>query len=191
MLGERLHIRVKASEQEAAIGFEPRDLLQIVRAFDVELLGIAGPVRIFHLQQLAGIAEGPTVKWAGKSRLATALVTANHRTTMTAGIDEGIDLVILVAGDDDGLPSHPCREIIILVRNLALVRKEDPVALEEVLHLQLEQLGVSKYCTVTAIESVGRILYQCFVEASNDAGRHGLSPHAPSRVASLARQSKI
>jgi hypothetical protein len=36
------------------------------------------------------------VEGAGKSRLVAALVTANHRTAMTARIDEGIDLVILL-----------------------------------------------------------------------------------------------
>src|ERR1700730_297091 len=174
MFGQWLHIRIEASEQEAAIGFEPRDLLQIMRAFVVELLGITGAVRIFHLQQLSGIAECPTVKRAGKGRLVATLVTAKHRATMTAGIDEGVKLVVLVAGDKDGLSSHPSCEIVILVRNLTLMREIHPVSLKQMLHLQLKERGIGKYRTIATKQTVGRILDQCCVETFNDASRHGL-----------------
>src|ERR1700694_5509082 len=175
MFGQWLHIRVEASEQEAAIGLEPRDLLQIVRAFVMELLGIAGAVRIFHLQQLSGIAECPTVKRAGKCRFDAALVTAKHRATVTAGIDEGVKLVVLAAGDEDGLSSHPSCEIVVLVRNLALMREIHPVSLKQVLHLQLKEPGIGKYRTITTKQTVGQILDQCCVETFNDAWCHGLS----------------
>src|SRR4030081_3006676 len=112
MFGQWLHIRVEAFEQETAVRLKPRDLLQIVRAFFVELPGIARVVRIFHLQQLSGVTECPTVKRAGKCRLAAAPGTAKHCATMAAGIDEGVKLVVLAAGDKDGLPSHPGCEII-------------------------------------------------------------------------------
>src|SRR3982075_2508063 len=169
MFGQWLHIRIEASEKEAAIGREPRALLQIVRAFVVELLGVTGAVRILHLQQLSGIAECPTVKRAGKGRLVAALVTAKHCATMTASIDEGVKLVVLAAGNKDGLSSHPGCEIVVLVRNLALMREIHPVSLKEVLHLQLKEHGIGKYCAITTKQTVGRILDQCCVETFNDA----------------------
>src|SRR6202022_3765728 len=163
------HIRVEASEQEATIGLEPRDLLQIVRAFVVELLGITGPVRFFPLQQLSGIAECPTVERAGKCRLAAALVTAKHCATVTAGIDEGVKLVVLAAGDKDGLSSHPGCEIVVLVRNLTFMREIYPVSLKQELHLQLKEPGIGKYRPVATKQAVGRIFDQCCVETFNDA----------------------
>src|ERR1700730_16692346 len=174
IFGQWLHIRVEASEQEATIGLEPRNLLQIVRASAVELLGVTGAVGIFHLQQLAGIAECPTVKRAGKCRFATALVTAKHCATMTAGIDEGVKLVVLAAGDKDGLSSHPGCEIVVLVRNLTLMREIHPVSLKQVLHLQLKEPCIGKYRTIATKQTVGRILDQCCVETFNDACCHGL-----------------
>src|ERR1700730_9107751 len=169
MFGQRLHVRVEASEQKSAIGLEPRNLLQIVRSLVVELRGIAGAVRIFHLQQLAGIAECPTVKRAGKCRLAAALVTAKHCATMTAGVDKGVKLVVLAAGDKDWLPSHPGCEIVVLVRNLTLMREIHPVSLKQVLHLQLIEPRIGKYRTITAKQTVGRILDQRRIETFNDA----------------------
>src|SRR6266404_258551 len=94
---------------------------------------------------------------------------------MTAGIDEGVKLIVLVAGDKDGLSSHPGCEIVVLVRNLTLVREIHPVSFEEVFHFQLEEPGVGKYLTITTKQTVGRILDQCGVEAFDDAWCHGLS----------------
>src|SRR6476660_2552956 len=164
MFGQWLYSRVEASEQEAAIGFEPRNLFQIVRAFVVELLGITGAVRIFHLQQLSGIAECPTVERAGKCRLVAALVTAKHRATMTAGIDERVELVVLASGDKDRLSSHPSCKVVMLVRNLTLMREIYPVSLKQVLHLQLKELCIGKYCSIATKQTVGGILDQRCIE---------------------------
>src|ERR1700738_4380140 len=174
MFGQWLHIRVDRSLHGPSIASEPSDIPQMVRAFVVKLLGITGAVRIFHLQQLSGIAECPTVKRAGKCRLAAALVTAKHCATMTAGIDEGVKLVVLAAGDKDGLLPHPGCEIVVLVRNLTLMREIHPVSLKQVLHLQLKELGIGKYRTITTIQTVNRILDQCRVETFNHVWCHGL-----------------
>jgi hypothetical protein len=168
MFGQWLHIRVEASEQETAIGFEPRDLLQIVRALIVELLRITGAVRVFHLQQRSRIAECPTVERAGKCRLVAALVTAKHRTTMTAGIDERVELVVLASGDKDRLSSHPSCEVVILVRNLTPVREVNPVSLKQVLHLQFKELHIGEYCPIATKQTVGGILDQRCIETFND-----------------------
>ena len=88
---------------------------------------------------------------------------------MTASIDEGVKLVVLAAGDEDGLSSHPSCEIVVLVRNLALMREIHPVSLKQVLHLQLKEPGIGKYRTITTKQTVGRILDQCCTETFTDA----------------------
>jgi hypothetical protein len=50
-----------------------------------------------------------------------------------------VQLAGLVARDDDRLAADPRRVVIVVVGDLALVRQIDPVALEDVLHLELEQ----------------------------------------------------
>src|SRR5260370_9247042 len=158
MFGQWLHIRVEASAEEAAIGLEPRARLQIGRACAVELLGITGAVRILHLQQLSGIAECPAVERAGEGRLVATLVTAKHRATVTAGIDERVELVVFVAGDKVALSSDPSYDIIVLSLNLALMREIHPVSLKHVLQLQFKECGIGEYRTITTKQTVGRIL---------------------------------
>ena len=64
---------------------------------------------------------------------------------MTAGIDEGVDLVILVARDEDRLTADVGREIVVLVRNLALVCQIDPIQLP------------SKMCCISSSKMPGSV----------------------------------
>jgi hypothetical protein len=74
---------------------------------------------------------------------------------MAAGIDESVKLVVLAAGDKDGLSSDPSCEIVVLARNLTLMREVYPVSLKEVLHLQLKKTGIGKYRSITTKQTVG------------------------------------
>jgi hypothetical protein len=47
-----------------------------------------------------------------------------------------------VAGYHDGLAADPRRVVIVVIGNLAFMREIDPIALEDVLHLEIEQIGV-------------------------------------------------
>ena len=61
---------------------------------------------------------------------------------------------LLVAGDHDRLPADVGGQVVVVVRQLALVGEVDPVALEDVLHLQLEQLGIGERLPATAVAPV-------------------------------------
>jgi hypothetical protein len=84
------------------------------------------------------------VEGAGEGALVGALVATQHRAAVAAGIDEGAQLAIAVARNDDELAAHPGREVVVLVRDLALVRQVDPVAFEDVLHLELKEPGIGE-----------------------------------------------
>ena len=67
MLDQWHDIGIEAAEQEAAIGFEPGDLGQIVRALFVEGLGISRAAGILHLEQLAGLLN--VQPWKGQVKV--------------------------------------------------------------------------------------------------------------------------
>ncbi len=98
---QRLHVGIERPEQEAAVVLEPRDLRQVVAAVLVELLGVARALGVLHLQQLAGVREGPAVERAGEGLLVAALEPAELRAAVRTGVDQRVQLAVLVAGDDD------------------------------------------------------------------------------------------
>ena len=163
-LGQRLHVGVQAAEQEATVVLEARHLLQVVRAFLVEAVGVTGIFRILHLQQLAAVVEGPAVEGAGVGALVALLVAAQRRAAVRAGVDEGIQLAIAVARNEHRLAAHGGGVVVVVVRNLALVRQKDPVALEDVFHLEFEQLLVGKGAAVQAVIAAGLVLDQQAVQ---------------------------
>ena len=72
-------------------------------AFAVEARRVARFGRILDLEQLAGVVEGPAVEWAGVRTFVAGLVPAQRRAAMAAGVEERIELTVLVARDEDRL----------------------------------------------------------------------------------------
>nr|GEU28163.1 hypothetical protein [Tanacetum cinerariifolium] len=154
-LGERRHVRVQAAEQETPVVLEARHLFQVVRLLLVEALGIAGALRVLDLEQLAAVVEGPAVERTRIGGLVAALVAAQLGAAVGAGVDEGMEFALAVARDEHGLAAHVGGAVIVVVGQLAFVRQVDPVALEDVLHLQFEQGGIGKGAAVQAVSSGG------------------------------------
>ena len=151
VFGQRNDVRIDAAEQEAAIILEGPDLDQVVAAVAVEGLRITGVVDlILDFQQLALVVEGPAVEGTRERRLVALLVTAKRRPAVGTCVHQRIEFAILAASDDDRLPPDVQREIVIDVRNLGFVGEIDPVALEDVFHLQLEQFLIGKHAAVQA-----------------------------------------
>ncbi|MNR17195.1 hypothetical protein D3C85_1338410 [compost metagenome] len=141
-------------------------------AFAVEAGRVAGLGRVLHLQQFAGVVEGPAVEGAGVGRAVTALVSAKHRTAMAAGIEEGIEHPILVARDEDRLAPHGGGEEVVLFRNLAFVGKVQPVALEDVFHFKIEQTGVGEHLALAAKDALLLIFFKQGIKVIESQG-HG------------------
>lgn len=144
MLGEREHVVVEAAEQEAAVPREPRDLRHVVAAADVERVRVTRPVGILDLQQGPVVAERPAVERARQGHPVVGLAPADHGAAVCARIDQAVQVAVLVAGDDDGLAADVGGEVVARIRHLALVGEVDPVALEDVLHLEFEDVLVGE-----------------------------------------------
>ena len=137
-------VGVEAAEQEAAVALEHRHLDQVVRAVGVEVVRVARALGVLDLEQRAVVAVGPAVERAGQGLAVVPLLAAEHRAAVRAGVDQAVQPAVLVARDHDRLAADVGREVVAGLGDLALVREVDPVALEDVLHLELEDLFVGE-----------------------------------------------
>jgi len=97
MLGKRQRVHVQRGEDEAAIGFDPRHLRDVVFRI-AHVLGIAFRPR--HAAQFAGVEEVPAMIRA-LERFRVALVPAAQRgAAMGAAVVQRADLAVRVAHDD-------------------------------------------------------------------------------------------
>src|ERR1700686_1552614 len=94
---------------------------------------------------------------------------------MTAGIDEGIHLIIPVARDEDRLTADIGREIVVLIRDLALVRQINPVALEDVLHLEFEEFWICEDVPTDTVDAPRRVIRHRRVERLSDCVEHRIT----------------
>ncbi|MNZ82499.1 hypothetical protein D3C78_1011970 [compost metagenome] len=172
VLDQRRHVRVQAAEQETAIGLETRDLGQVMGALAVEAFRIAGLGRVLHLQQLAGVVEGPAVERAGIGGTVAALVPAEHGALVAAGVDEGVEHAVLVARDEDRLTAHHGGQEVVLLGDLAFVGEIQPVAFEDVLHLQVEQAGVGEHLALAAVDAFLGVVFKQGLKVLDTQG-HG------------------
>ena len=116
------------------------------------------------------------MEWASITGLVRALVAAEHCTAVTARIDEGVQLAGAAAGDKDRLTAHRGGEVVVVVRDLALVGEVDPIALEDMLHFEFEDIWIRKDIPSDAVGAAGRIILQGCVERLPDRVEHSFSP---------------
>ena len=80
--------------------------------------------------------------------MVAAFKLADGRSSVRTGVDERADLTGLVTHEDDRLAAHAGRKEIVRPGKLALMRQVDPTALEDVLHLQIEDARVPEHVPV-------------------------------------------
>ena len=80
-------------------------------------------------------------------------------------------LAALVPGDHDGLPADVGGEVVAGVGHLAFVCQVDPVALEDVLDLQFEDLLVGEDPTVGAVDAGLGVVDDGVGEDGRDVGQ--------------------
>ena len=99
-----------------------------------------------------------------------------HGAAMTAGIDEGVELAAAVARDKDRLAPHVGREVVIPVRDLTFMREVDPVALEDVLHLEFEDLRIREDVASDPEDATCRVVFERGVDCLLDGIEHNSLP---------------
>ena len=109
-------------------------------------------------------------------RLVAVLVPAEHRAAVAQALMKAFSSPSLSRVMTIGWRPIVGGEVVVVVRNLALVGEIDPVALEDVLHLQFEQLGVGEDVAAAAIDAVFAILDDGMLDAVSDGGGHCVSP---------------
>src|SRR5690606_17327299 len=113
---------------------------------------------------------------AGIGGLVAALEATEHRAAMAAGIDEGVELAVLVAGDEDRLPAHLGGVVVVLLGNVAFVGEVDPVALEDVLHLQVEQALIGEHLALAAEDALFFVVFNKRIKVI-ESQSHGRGLH--------------
>ncbi len=86
--------------------------------------------------QPAGPLVGPAVIRADEVARISGIGPADLRAAMPAAVEEGADRHLPVAADEDRHMPHFSRNEVARLRDLGLVRQEDPGAVENPLHLQ-------------------------------------------------------
>jgi len=128
-----------------------------VGAVHVEAVRVTTFLLILGLQQLAVVLEGPAVERAGEGGLVAALLAAQGGPAVGTGVQNRIELAILGPGDDHRLTTHRGGVVVARILNLAFMSQENPVAFEDVFHLQLKQLLVGEDAAITAVVAGGRV----------------------------------
>ena len=111
---------------------------------------------------------------AGIGRLVAALVPAQHRPAVAAGIEEGIEHPVFVARDKDRLTTHLQGDVVVVLRDLAFMGQVQPVAFKNVLHFKVEQARVGEHLTLAAEAAFITVFFKQGIEIL-DAYGHGLS----------------
>jgi hypothetical protein len=109
---------------------------------------------VLDVDVLAGAVEHPAVVGAGVELLVAAARAAQRGAAVGAGVHEAVHLAVLAAADDHRLATHVGGEEVARVRNLAFVAQVQPAALEDVFHLELEQLGVEVHVAIDGEHAV-------------------------------------
>jgi len=128
-------------DREAGIYRANRRIFTDEELFELEMTHIfeGNWVYLAHESQVANpgdyfttyIGRQPVVITRSKDGSLNCLINAcAHR---GAGVDEAVQLPVLAPRDDDRLAADGGGEVVPRVRDLALVRQVDPVALEDVL----------------------------------------------------------
>ena len=134
-----LYIRIQRGENEAAIGRDPRDRPEIGAEPLQRLPAVAG-IAAPHPDAFPVGVEGPAVIAAGDGRLNARAPARQHRAAVRAGIVEAADFAVEPANREHRIASDAAPDVLAALADLAVVADIVPAALENPLHLALEQV---------------------------------------------------
>jgi c-di-GMP-binding flagellar brake protein YcgR len=91
------------------------------------------------------------------------------RTAVRAGVEEGVDLVLGVAGEQDGALGHAARDEVARLVQLGTVAEIEPAAIEDLRTLGIQYLRID--------EAAARHLEQVVFLVDQDVGGTGHRIH--------------
>src|SRR5687767_5612764 len=103
---------------------------------------MVGGVVVGHANEAAVSVIAPAVEGASEYEGVAIVVAADLHATMSAGVEEDMQLVLAVTDEDDFLFAHARDDEVAGVRDLGLVADEEPAAGEDLLQLLLVDRSV-------------------------------------------------
>jgi hypothetical protein len=141
VLLERRDVRLEACENQAAIGFDSRQLEQAFRFFEV--LGIAALLASMREpDQLAVVLIDPAMIGAFELARIAMHLAAQNRAPMYAPVYQHGNIAVVVARHEHGLHADVARLVVPGVGQLGRMCHEYPGPLEDEVHLGLEHVRV-------------------------------------------------
>ena len=140
---QRGGIGVQRAEDEAAVALDARHLRE-AELVVLEIAGIAfGPG---HAAELPGVVVGPAVIGTLEGRCRATRVAADTGAAVRAAVEERAQPAIRIAQHDDRAQAELRGDVVVVARDLALVREVDPHRAEDVRHLQVEdhRIGIDR-----------------------------------------------
>src|SRR5690554_5052126 len=120
----------------------------------LEAIRVGTSLFVLGLEQLAVVLEGPAMEGAGEGTLVATLLAAQGGATVGTGVDQAVQLTLLVTGDHHRLAAHGHGHEVARLGDLALMGQEQPVAFEDVLHLQFEEGRVGEHAAMAAEDAL-------------------------------------
>ena len=109
----------------------------------VELL-VVGLLVVWDADEVAAEAEGPAVVGAGEDGGVALVVAADLHAAVSARVEEDVDLVLAVAGEDDGLLAHARDEVVAGLADLVDEADEEPASGEDAFEFDVVEVGVDE-----------------------------------------------
>ena len=148
IIEQRRRVGIERAEDEAAIAVDARHLRDVEFCV-LEIAGIA--VRPRHRAQLAGVEEAPAVIRADELEGVAALEPAERGAAMGAAVEQRADFSVGIAQQDDRPQAELGGDVIVVVRDLAVVAEIDPDRAPDVGQLRLEDRRVGVDQAVDAV----------------------------------------
>jgi hypothetical protein len=142
VLVKRRRVLVPGAEPEAVVAAElrHRDQTELL----LHKLALAVVVLAGGVQQLAVVLVGPAVVRALEEGGVVAVGPRDAHAAVAAGVEEGVDLALVVAYQHDRIHAAGARDEVARLRDLAVVPDEEPRLAEDPLELEFEDLRVGE-----------------------------------------------
>src|SRR6202035_5030850 len=108
-------------------------------------------VRPRHGAQLSGVEIAPAVIGAGEDARRALVLAAERGAAVGAAVEQRANLSARIPQQDDRAQAQPHRDVVVVLRDLALVPEIDPDRAEDVGHLGLEDRGIGVDQAVDAV----------------------------------------